>query len=133
MPLHSLNSIKSSFTSGYFIQVMLLLLNAPMPINPNHMPGLQYASCSMNIKLAVHFLPHRKFCIKWERENRTRTKESGKTIKASNIGSSYKYVDILIFILFCRHDQKKKGVGGCCWHLNENNSFASVEKPSSEA
>lgn len=75
-------------------------------MDPNHMPGLQCASCSMNIKLGGHFMSYIYFCIRWESEKRIQIEESGRTKKASNIGSST-VCDTLIFI-FCSVGMKKK-------------------------
>lgn len=65
------------------------------------------------------------FCIRWESEKRIQIEESGRTKKASNIGSST-VCDTLIFI-FCSVGMKKKKGQKVCWDLNENNSFAGLQ------
>lgn len=63
-------------------------------------------------KIRRILLSHPYFCIRWESEKKTQTKESGRTKKANNIGSST-VCDILIFI-FCFVGMTKRIRGTKC-------------------
>lgn len=93
-----------------------------MPVIHIRMSGFQYVSLWMNIKLQGDFLPHRAYYIRWEKERETEPKEIGKTIRASNIGSTYSILPSWYLSCFV-------GVGkNVYWNLKEN-SFYRCAKP----